>query len=392
MTSLAIILQGITAANHLSVLRQRLQAEKGGKVLLSVAFVSEAGVALLEPQLSAIASQATVYCGIRNEITSRQALERLLAIGVTLYVVDTGSRQIVFHPKIYLIAGPTSATLVLGSANLTVGGLAANVEAGLVVEFSPSNPEDAMLLKHIFDTFESLHGLHPKNVLQVTSVGMIEEMQQAGRLVDESIIVSSPAVSKTSGLETDLVPRIKLTTNWPKGSYVVGKSLGPIPKGNASSVVAENMAAVVPPFGLERVWVSKSLTERDLTIPSGTNTHQTGSINLDKGQLDAAVDHRHYFRDAVFAMLNWQTTNSASVDEAFAKFELVLRGISHGDYDLAIRHTTSTTSAAYKQHNAMTRLLWGPIRPLIARRELIGASLQLYKDLAVPSRFVITID
>jgi HKD family nuclease len=52
-------------------------------------------------------------------------------IGVNVYTVDTGSRAVIFHPKLYLVRGEKVARLVIGSANLTLGGLNNNVEAGL---------------------------------------------------------------------------------------------------------------------------------------------------------------------------------------------------------------------------------------------------------------------
>ena len=52
------------------------------RVILSVAFVSDSGVELIEKRLKSLAAKTTVYAGIRNDITSAQALRRLLDIGV----------------------------------------------------------------------------------------------------------------------------------------------------------------------------------------------------------------------------------------------------------------------------------------------------------------------
>ena len=141
----------------------------------------------------------------------------------------------------------------------------------------------------------------------------------------------------------------------------------------------------------ELVWESKPLTRRDLTIPDVEGTYATGSVNLDKGLLPKEVDHRHYFRDDVFPSLLWGT-RSKTVDEAYAKFQLVLKGISYGEFDLAIRHTTSTKSRAYQQSNAMTRLSWGPMRDYVAQPDLIGRTLALFRDKVDPTRFVLEID
>lgn len=143
----------------------------------------------------------------------------------------------------------------------------------------------------------------------------------------------------------------------------------------------------------ELVWESKLLTRRDLSIPNAAGTHATGSINLDKGLLPDAADQRHYFRDDVFPDLSWSATNaSGKVEQAFAKFQLVLKGISYGEFDLRIGHSTDMTSKTYRQNNAMTRLSWGPMHTYVARTDLIGRTLALYRDKADPTRFVLEID
>ena len=140
------------------------------------------------------------------------------------------------------------------------------------------------------------------------------------------------------------------------------------------------------------MWQSKPLAERDLSIPSGRNTHATGSVNLDKGLLDEKIDHRHYFRDEVFSALQWQITGEETVDEATTVFGLVVKGIARGEFKLRIGHTTSTTSTSYLQKNAMTRLSWGPMKTIIAQRDLIGRTMSLYRYVSDDTRFVIEID
>ena len=115
-------------------------------------------------------------------------------------------------------------------------------------------------------------------------------------------------------------------------------------------------------------------------------------MNLDKGLLDEAIDHRHYFRDAVFAHLSWTPRTTVSVEEAEARFQLIIKGIYYGEFPLQIRHSTDTNSRTYQQRNAMTRLSWGPIREYVARPDLIGRTLSLYRDEADQGRFVLEID
>src|SRR5208283_4233027 len=98
-------------------------------------------------------------------------------------------------------------------------------------------------------------------------------------------------------------------------------------------------------------------------------------------------------KDEVFSALAWKATNTTgNVVEAFAKFQLVVIGVNHGEHDLRIGHTTSTTSRTYMQRNAMTRLSWGPVRNYIAHDYLLGRTLSLYRERADPTRFILEID
>ena len=142
----------------------------------------------------------------------------------------------------------------------------------------------------------------------------------------------------------------------------------------------------------ERVWQSKALTERDLGIPTGPTTHRTGSINLDKGLLPKTTDHRHYFRDTVFNAVEWAPGSRQGIEEAFAQFQLVVKGVTLGDFDLTLAHSTSTKSTSYLQRNAMTRLRWGQVQQHVANRNLLQRSLTLFRDRADPMRFLIEID
>jgi hypothetical protein len=128
-----------------------------------------------------------------------------------------------------------------------------------------------------------------------------------------------------------------------------------------------------------------------LNIPSGTNTHSTGSINLDQGKLDATIDFRHYFRDDVFNQLTW-ATRKGTTEEASTKFKLIIKGLSYGEFLLFIRHNTDRTSATYIQRNSTTRISWGDMREFIANRNFIGRTLFLYRDVINPENFVIEID
>lgn len=401
MAGKEFILQGFTTRTHADVVRELFDVPDIERVVLSVAFVGDDGVRQIEDQLRAYADHVTVFAGIRNDITSHQALTRLHGIiGDHLHIVDTGSRNVIFHPKLYLVRGNARARLVIGSANLTLGGLNNNIEASMMLDFDLTDDGDKGVVDDIEAKLLALPTSYPENVIQIRSVSELDELLASGRLIDEmAALPPRPTTSTGGGGSSDTVPRITLMV--PPLRRTLRRARAPgvrttrargsrFPTAAAAQVPTAPVP-VTPGVQLELVWESKPLTRRDLTIPDADGTHATGSMNLDKGLLPEEVDHRHYFRDDVFPSLTW-TSRSPAVDEAFAKFQLVLKNINYGEFDLRLGHTTSTTSRAYLQKNAMTRLSWGPMRPYIAQADLIGRTLELYRDRADPTRFVLEID
>lgn len=390
------IFQGVTPRTHAQAVQELFDVHDIKRVMLSVAFISESGVQQIEKELKAHAAHVTVFAGIRNDITSHQGLALLHNIGSKLYTVDTGSRTIIFHPKLYMVRGKTNARLVIGSANLTLGGLNNNIEAGMLLDFDLTDTADKAVVDEIEEQLDALPKDYPGHVVKVVATAELDKLLASGRLVDE-MAVSPPRPTTSSSGDGDTVPRIRLKVAPLRRALARAKAapkrLKPV-KAPATVAAGKPYPKPAPPtmgVELELVWESKALTRRDLTIPIAEGTHKTGSVNLDKGLLPEDVDHRHYFRDDVFPHLVW-AVRSKTVDEAYAKFQLVLKGISYGEFDLAIRHTNSTTSKAYKQRNAMTRLSWGPMQEYVARPDLIGRTLALYRDKVDPTRFVLEID
>jgi HKD family nuclease len=392
------ILQGITARTHGEAIRELFDVADVQRAIISVAFLTESGVDQIAPKIAQHAATTTVFAGIRNDITSFQGMKRLFEAGVALHAVDTGTRHLLFHPKLYYVRSKKLARLSIGSANLTLGGLNNNIEAGIVLDFDPDDKNDASFLTDLEKQFDGLAPAHPDNIYLVEKPKRLDELLAAGLLVDEDAAPPPRVTTSSNTGAVDPTPRMKLSVTplrkVPKKASAPQAVPVPLVSGApAPATPAQTSAAGPAPAapGFELMWMSKDLTERDLTIPTGSNTNPTGSINLDKGMMAPSVDHRHYFRSNVFAALTW-TPRSSTVDETNAIFELVLKGVYQGAYDLKIRHTTSTTSASYLQNNAMTRLSWGDMAPLIKQPSLVGRSMSLYRDKANPTLFMIEID
>ncbi len=389
MAELDFILQAVTTANHARAVRALLGLPNPTEVLVSVAFVREAGLDAVEVAIKPLAAKAKFFVGIRNDITSIQAVKRLLAMKVELYAVDTGSRNTLFHPKLYFAASANQATVIIGSANLTFGGLHNNIEVSARVKLDLSNAADKKFSDDATNAFAEMLKNHPQHVFLIKNDKQADELFQSGRLADETLI---PAPSTSSGVrkgERDDLPRMKLTrVIRPRIKSAVAKPIAALKPAKAAPV------PVVQPFSVAKylVWESKPLTRRDLSIPKGLGTHATGSMGLKKGQLDS-IDQRHYFRDVVFADLTWTPAGLQSKwERAQAKLELVIKNLNYGVFNLTLSHNTDKKSATYKQRNFMTQLHWGDAKKHIAKGDLLARILYLYRKDAAPPEFTIEID
>lgn len=116
-------------------LRACLESSKYSKLIIVVAFAKNSGVLRLKKSLEGFrqnGAEIEVYVGIDLDGTSYEALISLFKIANKLTVVHLESGQ-TFHPKIYSFTSDDEGVLIVGSNNLTSGGLWTNIEASLVL-------------------------------------------------------------------------------------------------------------------------------------------------------------------------------------------------------------------------------------------------------------------
>ena len=165
-----------------------------------------------------------------------------------------------------------------------------------------------------------------------------------------------------------------------------------IAKAVATSKPAAGPAPAPPPLVADLVWESKPLRRRDLCIPARATTNPTGSMGLKKGAFDNINSH-HYFRDQVFAHLTWTPEPPPKKwERAYENFELVIKNLNYGVFKLKLSHNTAKTSATYEEKNFVTQLHWGDATKHIAKPDLLGRVLYLYRKDTTPPEFTIEID
>jgi hypothetical protein len=347
--------------------------------VLSVAFVREAGVFQIGKLLTQNSGTLKIFAGIRNGVTSAQGLMSLLKCGIKLYAVDTGSSTPIFHPKFYLASKDKKGFLVIGSANLTYSGLSKNIEASTISELDLTEKDDKEFFDDILASVEALEASTP-HVFSIRSKKEILLLLNDGRVEDERL--APPLVSKGIKKPTnrDSLKRMKL----------FGSEVGSPPvkrKTRKIQVTGETKGK------LELVWISKELSERDLNIPSGSNTNATGSMLFKKGKIED-IDQRTFFRHEVFNNLQWQKDTrhgSTHLEKAEVSCELIVKGVNCGAFDFKLTHNPRTNTESYRQKNAMTGISWGEAKPVIAKKDLLGRELRLFRKIGKES-FLIQID
>jgi HKD family nuclease len=120
----------------------------------AIAFVKRSGTKHIRVPLKEFSERggvARISAGIDAGGTSAEGLTDLLEAlddrGSVFVFKNANSST--FHPKIYLFRNTDAAEIIVGSSNLTEGGLFTNYEAGFLIRLNLAEPEHAALLSSV---------------------------------------------------------------------------------------------------------------------------------------------------------------------------------------------------------------------------------------------------
>lgn len=137
-------------------------------ITVFVAFIRKPGILELKPFIQKAISEnrkITFFVGRNEFITSKEALELLLELGVSTYIYNADI--FIYHPKVYLFEG-TKNRIITGSSNLTKTGLFYNVECSLLLDFSNQDSAGMKVLNQLKDYFSPLLDFSDPNLEFVT--------------------------------------------------------------------------------------------------------------------------------------------------------------------------------------------------------------------------------
>jgi HKD family nuclease len=121
-------------------------------VWFAVAWAKRSGLTRIEKEIRALRSRrqrVRALIGIDQHGATEEGLRLALEIFSEVRVYHDSSPKRTFHPKLYVIEGDGRARVVMGSGNLTAGGLYENYETALSADLDLGAEDDARLLSEI---------------------------------------------------------------------------------------------------------------------------------------------------------------------------------------------------------------------------------------------------
>lgn len=362
-----------------SVLRGMLGDHALGSLTIVVAWVRYRGLLRLKRNFKAFRDRGgtvRVVVGIDEGGATRPGLLGIMRMSDEAYVFhDPGGGT--FHPKVYLGEGQEKAVLLVGSSNLTPGGLFVNVEASTstVFEFPAEGKHPALIGARQFiaglledgnacrrlttATVESMYADKRYRIAghertrqrksarpRGADLEDIEETGYSSENADEAGQLFAPsrqrhtAVPPLTRADRDELASLEIVE--PELEPEETERLGD-PDGLGSATVTD-------------VWSKKMNRSDAQQVSAGTKT--TGVLRLSGS--DQKIESQTWFRRTFFRdPVEWRRSEDKRgnpIELADVQFEVHINGVDRGTFTLAVDHGPHREA---KQGNVPTILHWG---------------------------------
>ncbi|HET7121746.1 MAG TPA: phospholipase D family protein [Solirubrobacterales bacterium] len=320
-----------------------------------------------------------VILGIDEGIATIPGLSLAIEMADEAYVFhDRGSRT--FHPKVYFAEGVDKALLLVGSSNLTAGGLYSNYEASLEAEFAlPAEKDEPALV----DASEFVAKLLSDDQLCLPLDATLLQ-----RLIDSPRYAISAREDRRSSrrrpkeLGEEEVDEFGETAE--RGDEIFGTSryrkapVRKLPKRAAVELkrIEPRFAPPVAGPSAAMSW-TKVLPASDAQHPPSRASNPLGNMRLT--QAEHPIDQLTWFRRELFGDADWRQekdTRGNLIEVAQIPFAVTIDGRSHGTVELRLTHADHRESS---QHNHATVLHWGPLGKVLRRTDYTGRLLTLQR-------------
>lgn len=123
--------------NHFKIISDLL--DRADEIIFCVAFLKTSGLNTIIEKLKS-KSKSKYFIGTDFYLTEPNALRRLYNEGFEVYL--TKKDKVTFHPKIYYFKTGQDINIIVGSTNITSGGLKSNIETSILINTISNSPID----------------------------------------------------------------------------------------------------------------------------------------------------------------------------------------------------------------------------------------------------------
>ncbi|MGH2941183.1 MAG: phospholipase D family protein [Solirubrobacteraceae bacterium] len=308
--------------------------------------------------------RAEAILGVDEGGATIEGLELALELFDAAYVFhDPGSRT--YHPKIYVVQNDTRAHALVGSGNLTRGGLFTNFEAGVAADLLLAQKPDADFLRDVRAYYDALLAL--RTYCKPLTRRLIKDLEADPRLV---VVSERQANRRRSRQRQQGASEIFGRQAVPDLLGAPPPEIAPVPHedddddalvvvvGPSSTPSSDGRSFANP---VARWW--KKMSPSDAHRKPATS-HERNFVTLTQAR--RGIDHKTWFRDDLFGdHVAWanEPMRSGNIKEvAVVPFDVYMDGDHLGTYNLTVDHAENRVA---NQNNAPTYLNWSSLLPVI---------------------------
>lgn len=332
------------------------------------AWAKRSGLARIKDRLSAFRARGgtvQMIVGVSEGGATKEGLELAMDVSDDVFVFHDPRRT--FHPKVYLARGASRRELLVGSSNMTAGGLGWNHESSLWL-----TEVGTTISKPFIDASQWITDL----LVQPMSCKRLDAGLLGDLLSSADIRIGSEVAARRVPLNPDTPEDSdSVATGSVEGLFSApAMVMRPLPKLPATPVAPPITATptgapasptpivlpstTLPPVSAASVvrrW-SRDLDNTAAQQVLSSSSNPTGNLRLT--QAGHGLRHETYFYQDLFGGLPWAPTPGKTTEqEVLVDFDSVVGGVTLGIETLRISHDPSRISG---QANVPSVLHWGP--------------------------------
>jgi HKD family nuclease len=342
-----------------------------GTLRIAVAWAKRSGIARIQPHLKRLTDaggRVELIVGISEGGATRQGLELALVVASSVHIFHDVAGS-TFHPKVYQYDDGEKVHLLVGSQNLTAGGLFHNYEAGIELQVAGARSGENTILKQVDDWFGELAADSSTFIRLSPQVLALLVADPAYKIGDEDRPYGGSGAPATGPARLDdslgaqVVSPLLFTASARKKRHMpipsrrepaAVRGLGAA-RSDGDTVALNPLPSALSP--VTRLMWSKKLSASDAQHPPHSESKRTGALRLGKSVHE--IDKNTFFRDDMFGNLTWaQDGNKPHLSFCIVPFRVTISDQDLGTVGLRVDHDVRRIAG---QNNVPTVLKWGAL-------------------------------